>query len=291
MVARGSAVPTVVPRRMTVIVVGDREHLAELVGDEDDGQALGLEFAEVVEERVDLLRHEDRGGLVEDEGAGAAVEDLEDLHALAVGHAEFLDEGVGAYAEAVRVRDLLDLGAGPGADAVQLLAAEDDVLQHREVVGEHEVLVHHADAARDGVRRAAEDDLRAVDGDGPLVRLLHPVEDLHQGRLAGAVLTAEGVDGASAHGDVDVSVGDDTGEAFGDAVEFDGAGYVGRVGSSGCGRTGRVDGALTSGEGALGRGAFGDASASTRAYARRVDTSLWARRKGSSPLAGPVRSV
>ena len=205
-------------------LVGDRQHLAELVRDEDDGQALGLEPAQVLEERVDLLRDQDRGRLVEDEDAGAAVEDLEDLHPLAVGDAEVLDEGVGPHAEAVRVGDLLDLLPGPAADAVQLLAAEHDVLQDGEVVGEHEVLVHHADAAGDGVAGVAEGDLLAVDGDGALVRLLHAVEDLHQGGLAGAVLADEGVDGAAADGDVDVVVGDDAGEALGDAVQFDGGG-------------------------------------------------------------------
>ena len=76
-------------------LVGDRQHLAQLVRDEDDGEALGLELAQVVEERVDLLRDQDGGGLVQDEGAGAAVEDLEDLHALAVGDAEVLDEASG----------------------------------------------------------------------------------------------------------------------------------------------------------------------------------------------------
>lgn len=188
--------------------------------DEDDGQAFGLELAQVVEERVHLLRHEHGGRLVEDEDLRAAVEDLEDLHALAVGDSEVLDQGVGAHAEAVRVRDLLDLLAGLGADAVELLAAENHVLQDGEVVGQHEVLVHHADAAGDGVAGAGEGDLLPVDGDGALVRLLHAVEDLHQGRLAGAVLTDEGVDRALADGDRDVLVGDDAGETLGDAVQF-----------------------------------------------------------------------
>ena len=67
-----------------------------------------------------------------------------------------------------------------------------------------------------------EGDLLAVDRDGALVRLLHAVEDLHQGRLAGAVLADEGVDGALADGEVDVVVGDDAGEALGDPGEFDG---------------------------------------------------------------------
>lgn len=166
-------------------LVGDGEHFAELVRDEDDRQTLGLQFAQVVEEGVDLLRNEDGRGLVEDQCGGAAVEDLEDLHALAGGDAEFLDQEVGLDAEAVALGEFLDLAAGLGADAVELLAAEHHVLEDREVVGEHEVLMDHADAADDGVGRRREADLFAVDGDGALVRLLHAVEDLHQRRLAG----------------------------------------------------------------------------------------------------------
>ncbi|MGX1250661.1 hypothetical protein RKD48_003172 [Streptomyces ambofaciens] len=229
-------------------LVGDREDLAQLVGDEDDGQALGLQLAQVVEEGVHLLRHQDGRGLVEDQRAGAAVEDLEDLHALAGGDAQLLDEDVGAHPEAVPLGDLLDPPAGPGADAVELLAAEDHVLQDREVVGEHEVLVDHADAAHDGVGGRGEGHLLAVDRDGALVRLLHAVEDLHQGRLAGAVLADEGVDGALADGEVDVVVGHDSGEALGDPGEFDGGHrFVDRRFRRRA--AGRVDGALSWGRG------------------------------------------
>ncbi|GGX67946.1 hypothetical protein GCM10010510_10490 [Streptomyces anandii JCM 4720] len=228
-------------------VVGDGEHLAELVGDEDDRQALGLQLAQVVEEGVDLLRDEHGGRLVEDEDAGAAVEDLEDLHALTVGDAEVLHQGVGADTEAVAVGDLLDLPPGAGADAVELLAAEDDVLEHGQVVGEHEVLVDHADAAGDGVGGAAEGDLLAVDRDGALVRLLHAVEDLHQGRLAGAVLADERVHGALADRQVDVVVGHDSGESLRDAREL----YRDCRLSGERRAAGRVDGALSSGKGPL----------------------------------------
>ena len=47
--------------------VGDLADLVELVRDEDDGQALALELGEVAEQLVDLLGHEDGGGLVEDQ--------------------------------------------------------------------------------------------------------------------------------------------------------------------------------------------------------------------------------
>ncbi|GDY63289.1 hypothetical protein SAV14893_026820 [Streptomyces avermitilis] len=221
-------------------VVGDRQHLAQLVRDEDDGEALGLELAQVVEECVDLLRHEYGGGLVQDQDAGAAEEDLEDLHALAVGDTEVLDEDVGAHVQPVAVGDLADLLTGAAADAVQLLAAQDDVLQDREVVGEHEVLVHHADAAGDGVGGAVEGDLLTVDGDRALVRLLHAVEDLHQCRLPGAVLTDEGVDRALPDSQVDVVVGHHTGETLGDPRQLDRGRLRGERRAAG-----RVDGALS----------------------------------------------
>ena len=79
-----------------------------------------------------------------------AVEHLEDLDPLPVADAEILDERVGLDAEPVGVGDLLDRARArrevepmPPLDGS---LAEDDVLQHGEVVGEHEVLVHHADA-------------------------------------------------------------------------------------------------------------------------------------------------
>ena len=199
----------------------------DLVGDASTSSSLwemkirvwpcSLSWRRFVEERVDLLRDEHRGRLVEDDDLRAAVEHLEDLHPLALADAEGLHELVGVEPEAVALGDLLDLGAGGVADAVQLLGAEGDVLQHGEVVGQHEVLEDHPDALGDRVGGGRERDLGAVDADRPVVGLLHAVQDLHQGGLAGAVLPDQGVDRPAADGDVDVVVGDDTGEPLPDA--------------------------------------------------------------------------
>jgi hypothetical protein len=64
----GSTVATVVPAD-DGDVVADGEHLVELVRDEDDGDALVDQLAQVGEQLVDLLRHQHGGGLVEDEDA------------------------------------------------------------------------------------------------------------------------------------------------------------------------------------------------------------------------------
>ena len=145
-------------------VVGDREHFVELVGDEDDGGAFGDELAEVDEQLVDLLGNEHGGGLVEDQDPGAPVEHLQDLDSLALTDAEIVDRGVeiDLGADRLPVRRARRLASSNFDDAVLGgLGAEDDVLEHGEVVGEHEVLVHHADAGGDGIARRLEVDVAA----------------------------------------------------------------------------------------------------------------------------------
>jgi hypothetical protein len=209
--------------------VGDGPDLVELVGDEDERVALGAHAAQRAEQVVDLLRHEDGRRLVEDDRAGAAVEHLDDLDALPVGHAQALDERVGAHVQADGAGQLGDPGLRRAADPVQRLGAQQDVLGHGQVVGEHEVLVHHADPGLDRVGGRAEAHELAVDGDRALVRRLDPVEDLHQRGLAGTVLPAQGVHLAAAHPQVDVAVGDDPGEPLRDAGELDGVLTLGHV--------------------------------------------------------------
>ena len=62
--------------------VGDGHDLVELVGDDDDGFAVGLHVAQDIKEPVGLLGGEDGGGLVQNQDVRAPVEDLDDLHRL-----------------------------------------------------------------------------------------------------------------------------------------------------------------------------------------------------------------
>ena len=75
---------------------------------------------------------------------------------------------------------------------------ERDVLGHGEDRDQHEVLVHHADAGGDRVLGGADVHRLVVDQDLALVGLDQPVQDVHQGGLAGAVLAEQGVDLARA---------------------------------------------------------------------------------------------
>src|SRR5699024_9754710 len=91
-----------------------------------------------------------------------------------------------------------DVGTGSAADTVPAFGTQDHVLQHGEVVGEHEVLVHHADTVLDGLRGRVETYLLAADEDVALVRPVHAVQGLHQRGLARAVHAIVGENGAGA---------------------------------------------------------------------------------------------
>ena len=93
----------------------------------------------------------------------SAVQRLDDLDALPDADRQVLDHGVGVDLEVVALGDLDDPAAC--RRSVQLaerpahgLDAEHHVLGHREDRHEHEVLVDHPDAGRDGVARIVERD-------------------------------------------------------------------------------------------------------------------------------------
>jgi hypothetical protein len=226
--------------------VGDLEHLVQRVGDEDDRLAVGLELAHVGEQLLDLLGDEHGRRLVEDQDVRPPVQQLEDLDPLLLADADVLDPGVGVQRGAEPTGQLLHPALGlaqvEAAPALVGLGPEDDVLGHREVVDQHEVLVDHADAQLDGLARRVDMLCFAPDQDLALVGLLKAVEHLHQGRLAGPVLADQGVDLALGHLQVDLVVGDDPGVAPGDAPALDGrrrAAGLGGPAAADLGRLGR----------------------------------------------------
>ncbi len=108
----GSAVPTSLPRRSTLMRSDTASTSRELVGDEDDGAAVGLELADDRQQLLDLRRREHRRRLVEDEAPGVAHQRLDDLDPLLDADGQVLDGGAGIDGQAVAGRQLLDLGAG-----------------------------------------------------------------------------------------------------------------------------------------------------------------------------------
>ena len=157
-------------------LVGGLHDLLQLMRDNDDRLALGNEVMHDLDELLDLLRGKDGRGLVQNQHLGTAVEGLEDLDALLHAHRDVLDLCVGVDIETVLLDELHDLLARTGhienARCTANLIAKDDVLGHGEVLDQHEVLVHHANAMLDGLGRIGNADLLAVHEDVALICLV-----------------------------------------------------------------------------------------------------------------------
>ncbi len=127
--------------------VADLDGLVQLVGDEDDGQAPGLETAEHLLQLGGALGCEHGGGLVEDEHPRAAPERLDDLDLLLLTQGQAAGTHVRVDLHAERRGQLARVA--PGGSAVEdqaRVGAHHQVLEHRERRDEAQVLVHHAHA-------------------------------------------------------------------------------------------------------------------------------------------------
>ena len=144
------------------VAVGDAEDLVELVADEEDRLALGLQLRDDAEQLVDLVVRQRGGRLVHDDDAG--------IDATARGRSRR-----GACCAMPRSRsrmsgidrrvDALQQRCAPArfiarqsisAEPVARLVAHEDVLGHRQFVEHHGFLVDRGDAApapRPGRRR------------------------------------------------------------------------------------------------------------------------------------------
>ena len=174
-------------------LVGHRAHLAQLVGDKHDRRPGIGELTHNRHQLIRFLRGEHRGWFIENKDLRLARQRLDDFHALLGSHRQILNEGVGIQIEAETRRDLAHRLAGTlAADdsgRAGRLEAQRDRLGDREDGDEHEVLVHHADARRNRVAGALERHGLTVNEDLPLVRGVHPVQDVHERGLTRAILS------------------------------------------------------------------------------------------------------
>ena len=105
----------------------------------------------------------------------AAEEGLQDLDPLPHAHRKIGDTGVERHFQPVLALDLRisrRAGSIPDRKVRLRLGAEEKVLQHRERLHQHEMLVNHADPNPDRVLRTADRPLLAVDQDLPAIGLV-----------------------------------------------------------------------------------------------------------------------
>ena len=198
-------------------------HFSEFVADENDGQTLRNHLREGVEQGFAFLRREHGGGLIQNQDARAAIQRLQNFHALAFAHTQARHLGIGIDHQSKLLRHRHQLLARSGAvrdGRPQRLGAEQHVVEHGEVVGEREVLVHHADARRQCRARIARWQHFAMHADAALVGHVVTEKNRHQRRFARAVLAQKREHLARAKRERDVVIGRQRPEALGDVAEF-----------------------------------------------------------------------
>jgi hypothetical protein len=187
-------------------LVGDALHLVELVRDVDESHAVGLELRHQREQALRFRWRERRGRLVHDQQPRPAGKRPGDLDQLLLRHDELAHLGVGIGLQphlahhrrrAFAHRRVVEPPAAP------LLVAEEDVLRDGQVLGQVELLVDQHDAGGLGGARSRELRRAAVDAQLAAGGRLVAGGDLHQRRLARAVLAEQPVDPAGLQRETD----------------------------------------------------------------------------------------
>ena len=197
-------------------VVTDRPYLLEAVADVEDGALFRGESLQRHEQLVGLLRRQDGCRLVHDDQPRLLQQAADDLDPLPLADRQIGDDRIGIERQAVFLRDRSDPVlecAEPGGSCQR----QRDVLGDSQRVEQREVLKNHADAETPGRGGIGDDYRLPLPADFAGGRLEGTVEDLHQRRLAGAVLAEERVNLAGMNDEIDVVVGAERAEILGDA--------------------------------------------------------------------------
>ncbi len=198
--------------------------LVEPVGDVDHAHAGGFQLADSFEQGFHLTLVERGGGLVHDDQPGTEGNRSRDGDHLLQGDIEIQQGLLDIQVNAEARQDVagLPVHAGPvDQPEAARLAAHEDVLRHRAEGNEVDFLIDGADAADLGLVRGGEIDLPSIEDDGAAVLAIGAVQDLHQGRLARAVLADDGMHLAFGHGQAGVIEGHHTGKDLDDVPHFE----------------------------------------------------------------------
>ena len=196
-------------------VVGDRHHEPHVMFDQQHGHlALVADAADQVAQHVDLLVVEAAGGLVQQQYLRFGGERARQFDALLGAERQAGNRGMGDVFEVEIAEDfvnaVVDRGlaaANPGqfqrvADDVAIgagMGADPDVVEHRKIGEQSDVLEGAADADfGDPVRRPRQDAL-ALHQDVAGARLVEPAQAVEERGLAGAVRPDQAEDLALFH--------------------------------------------------------------------------------------------
>ena len=206
--------------------VGHVADLVELMGNNNTGHALGLQLEHQLQQLGALGVVEGGGGFVQDQQVRLLAHGLGDLDHLLLADAQGIDRNIHidiAHTHPLQQRLGFPAGSGPVDDALFLtLVAQKDVLRHRQIRAQRQLLVDDDDALVFAFLDVVElTGLAAVD-DIPLVCTvgIDAGEHVHQGGLTGPVFAADGHDLAALDLEVYVVQGLHTRESLDDMVHF-----------------------------------------------------------------------
>ena len=103
-------------------------------------------------------------------------------------------------------------------NSLGVAVAENDILENGHGLYQHKMLVHHADAQFDSLGRGLNANWFSVEVDGTFRGLVQTEQHVHQRTFSGTIFTQKRVHFAFAYIEIDVSVGIDVTEFFGDVL-------------------------------------------------------------------------
>ena len=206
--------------------VAEVPHLLHPVRDEDDGRARRAQPLEQRAEPLHVVAGERRGGLVEQQQAGAARDRAGDLDLLLGGERERPHLGVGVDVVEAEVRECaahLRLRFAPSDAPAEAggLVGQQHVLHDREVADQGDFLIGGLDAVPVGVARRVDAGGAAEQRNFAGVRPAEAAQHLDQRRLARAVLAEQRMDLAARDGERHVVERDGRAERLAQAADFD----------------------------------------------------------------------
>ena len=176
--------------------IAQTENLLELVGDVQDCNAAALKLGDQPEELLHLRLRERGGGLVKDEELRFLRDCPQNLHGLAISHAQGQEGGSRIQVHGKQIKE----GTGPGVQIALVHDAEQarltvciDVLCNIEIQEDAELLVDDADPRPARVQGGVETDGPPIEHNGAFISALCSGKDAHECALSRSVLPDHGV--------------------------------------------------------------------------------------------------
>ena len=204
-------------------LIADAEDLVHLVRDVDDPAAAILQLLNDAEEMVDLLLGQRGGGLVHDDDLRVVRERLGDLDHLHLRNRQIGHLLARIHVDAQLVEDRLRVAVHLGMiDEEPLLgiAPQPEVVHHRHLRHQVQLLVHHGNAVLQRFLRGAERDRTATEQDLACIGTVDAEQALEQRGLARAVLAHQGMHGMGSDLQLRIVQRLDAGKALIDAAHL-----------------------------------------------------------------------